>query len=136
MAEYSRGSDAVIMVFSVIDRKSLKNIATWFSEFKARAPVEEGRDSEMTWVCIANKVDLSQTAEDAVSQEEAQTLLDSLLAPSKSDGETTPTAPEIPEELSIPPHYSTSDTIKQNDHRPLSSIDVPEKRSRLNSDPY
>ena len=125
----SRGADAVVIVFSVIDRDSLRNVATWYSEFKARAPVEDGREGEMTWVCVANKLDLAQGRE-AVSQEEAQDLLNSLL-PHSEDGDVTPRVQEngLPEEVSAPPNYSTQDALKQNDQHPLHKVNLPSSSS-------
>jgi len=133
-AAFYRGADSVCLCFSIIDRKSLQHVADWFAEFKARCPVDQGREGDMTWICIANKLDLksSVTGQEAVSEEEAQALLDELLPPTiaedddeEEDGVETPKASShIQQQLHFlppvakPPHYPSHDAFEEGERRP------------------
>jgi Ras-related protein Rab-7A len=141
-AAFYRGADACILCFSVIDRKSLRHLADWVAEFRARCPVDD--NDEMTWICVGTKLDLKDlsTGEDPVSQEEAQAFLDSLLPPfareeEEEDESRTPTLRKqdfvLP--VSKPPHYSTEEAVEEHERRPRALDEFPATEEAIEDPP-
>ena len=63
---FFKGSDGILVVFSVCDRRSFENVNKWMSQIKNMAP------ENVTLLLVGNKVDLKQ--ERVVSEMEGREM--------------------------------------------------------------
>lgn len=131
---FYRGSDAVVLVYS--SPESLQSLKSWFDEFRARCPVEEGELRDFAWVAVGNKTDLWEETGDGVSPEESKEALEQLLPPagaveidsvlgySVDDSSTSSAQPNPPPDPSSPLPHCESNPSHAAEPSASSRIDV------------